>query len=189
MDILDYKRSILRSANETSIELDFFYPDAFADPTQAAFFSWPGLGIFSVVGLIGVWISQYTLLRGAWERPFPIPKGVLAPLLAGVVLGVVLVVIDLLTGYTKIIVARHGLTQQYTGFLPMLLAFPGASILVEVVYRMLFLPLLLWLVSVLMLRNRYIAREIRVVTAPQAHTVGDRLPKFSQSKLSLAVYL
>jgi hypothetical protein len=137
------------------IILEAFFPGAFADPAQAALFSWPALGIFSVVGLVGVWISQYTLLREPWERPSSFSGGVLFPFLAGAVLGAVLVGVDLLTNYSGIVAARRGLEQQYTGFLPMLLAFTGGSIIVEVVYRMLILPLLLWLISVVVLRRRF----------------------------------
>ncbi len=137
------------------IVLDNFFPAAFADPAQAALFRWSALGIFILIGLLGVWISQYTLLREAWERPYSLLMGVLAPLVVGIALGVALVVVDMLTGYTALVAARRGLVQQYTGFLPMLIAFTGGSILVEVVYRMLLLPLLLWLALVVVLRGRF----------------------------------
>jgi hypothetical protein len=74
--------------------------------------------------------------------------------LIGLGFGVFSVAADLLTGYTKALVAQHGLAQQYTGFLPMLLAFSAASILAEVIYRLFPIPLLVALVSNVLLRGR-----------------------------------
>ena len=59
------------------------------------------------------------------------------------------------TGFTRYIVAAHGVAQQYTGFVPMALAFSAASIIVEVVHRLLIIPLLLFVISNLVLRGRW----------------------------------
>ena len=49
------------------ILLDVFLPDAFADPAQASLFGWVPLGIFSILGLCGVWLA-IDLARGASSR-------------------------------------------------------------------------------------------------------------------------
>jgi hypothetical protein len=101
--------------------LDTFLPDAFADPAQANFFGWAPLGVFSVVGLIGVWLSTKTGFPDAWDVRISNRQRLLLPILAGLVLGILLVLIDLPTGYTRLVAARHGVVQQYTN-LPFRLA-------------------------------------------------------------------
>jgi hypothetical protein len=49
------------------LALVLLYPYALADPSQAAFFEWPVLGIFGVLGLIGVLLSQRTGFPDAWD--------------------------------------------------------------------------------------------------------------------------
>jgi hypothetical protein len=136
------------------IVLDTYLPNAFADPAQASFFTWPVLGVFSAVGLVGVWLSTKTGFPDAWDPWISNRQRLLNPILVGMALGVVLVVVDLPTGYTRLIAAAHGVGQQYTNFLSMLLVFSAAAILLEVIYRLLPLPLLLWLISNLILRKR-----------------------------------
>ena len=136
------------------ILLDAFLPHAFADPGQAALFGWVPLGIFSLLGLIGVWLSEKTGFPDAWDDRISVRQRILLPLLIGIGFGVLQVAIDLLTGFSQQIAARHGLTQQYTDFPSMLLIFTAAPIIVEVVYRLFLVPLVLWLVSNLLLKGR-----------------------------------
>jgi hypothetical protein len=136
------------------IILDNLLPGAFADPAQANLFGWVPLGVFSLVGLVGVWLSTKTGFPEAWDARVSNRERLLYPILVGLGLGVLLVLIDLPSGYTRLVAARHGVGQQYTNFPSMLLIFTAASILVEVIYRLLLLPLLLWLISSLILRHR-----------------------------------
>ena len=89
-----------------------------------------------------------------WGGGLSNAKRVVLPIVAGLIFGASYVVFDLLTHFTDPIVARHGVTQQYTGFLPVFIAFSAASVLVEVIYRLLLIPLLLFLISNLLLRGR-----------------------------------
>ena len=136
------------------ITLDLFFPHAFADPAQASLLGWVPLGIFSGLGLIGVWLSQQTGFPSALDAQVSLRQRLLIPLLIGVGFGLPQVVLDLLTGFTKLIAARHGVTQQYTDFPSMLLIFTAAPIIVEVVYRLFLVPLLLWLISNVLLKKR-----------------------------------
>jgi len=136
------------------IALDLFFPNTLADPDQAAFFQWIPLAILSALGLVGVLLSERTGFPDALDPRISTPYRIIVPILVGFGFAMFLVVIDLNTHYTQLVAARHGLQQQYTGFLPMLLAFSGASVIVEVIYRLFPIPLLLFLVSNLLLRGR-----------------------------------
>jgi hypothetical protein len=126
------------------IILDTFLPQAFADPAQAAQFDWINLSIFSLrTGFPEAWLAG----QSAWQR-------LILPGVVGLGLGVLMVLIDLLTGFTKLFAANHGVTQQYTNFLSMFFIFTAASIIVETVYRLFIIPFILWVVSVLILKGR-----------------------------------
>lgn len=138
----------------TKIILDTMLPNAFADPAQAALFEWVPLGIFAAVGLVGVALSQRSGFPDAWEGRHPFNQNILFPVLIGIGIGVLMVSIDLFTGYTKLIAARHGVSQQFTDFPSMFFVFTSASIIVEVVYRLFLIPFLLWIVSKVIRKNK-----------------------------------
>jgi len=131
-----------------------FFPQAFADPAQAAFFGWLPLAVFAVLGLAGIWLADRTGFPGTFDQRVTGRQRILYPVLIGLLFSAVRIGFDLATGYSKFMAAEHGLTQQYTGLVPSLLIFPSASIIVEVVYRLFLIPLVLWLVAGLLLRNR-----------------------------------
>lgn len=136
------------------ILLDAFLPDAFADPAQASLFGWVPLGIFSILGLCGVWLSQRTGFPSAWDPGVPLRQRILYPSLVGAGFGLLQIGLDLGSGFTQQIAARHGITQQYTDFPSMFLIFTAAPIIVEVVYRLLLVPFFLWLISNVFLRGK-----------------------------------
>jgi hypothetical protein len=136
------------------ILLDVFLPDAFADPAQASLFGWLPLTVFSILGLCGVWLSQRTGFPLAWDPAVPWRQRILYPVLVGAAFALLQVVLDLWSGYTQQIAARHGTAQQYTDFPSMFLIFTAAPIIVEVVYRLLLLPLFLWLISNVLLKGK-----------------------------------
>lgn len=145
--------------------LDAFFPNAFADPDQAAFFQWIPLAVISLVGLVGVLLSERTGFPDALDARVSNLSRYVLPILIGFGFAMILVVVDLTTHYTQLVAARHGLTQQYTGFIPMLLAFSAASVIVEVVYRLFPVSLILFLVSSLLLRGRWQTQIFWVLAA------------------------
>jgi hypothetical protein len=136
------------------IILDTFLPQAFADPAQAAQFSWANLGIFSLVGMVGVLLSQRTGFPEAWKAGESLWQRLILPTIVGLGLGATMVLIDLQTGFTASFAANHGVTQQYTDFPSMFFIFTSASIIVETVYRLLIIPLLLWVTSNVILKGK-----------------------------------
>lgn len=135
--------------------LNTFFPDALRDPTQAALFDWIPLSIISLLGLVGVLLSERTGFPEAWGVRISNRQRIAYPFVIGLAFGLAMVALDYATNFTSLLAAAHGLTQQYTGFIPMLLAFSVGSIIVEVIYRLFPIPLLLWLISNLILRGRW----------------------------------
>ncbi len=131
-----------------------FFPAAIVDPTQAMFFTWPALLVVGGIGLFGVWLAGRTGFPEPWAARIPNRRRLLLLLLIGALAGLLLAGFDRLTGFTQTLAARHGAAEQYTGFLPMLLTFTAAAVFVQVIYRLLFLPGLLWLTSNLLLGGR-----------------------------------
>jgi hypothetical protein len=136
--------------------LDTFLPNAFSDPTQQALFSWQGLGVIGLLGLIGVFLSHRTGFPAAWGPGLGSRQRLLAPpTVLGLAFAAVLIAFDLLTGYTRLAAAQFGLERQFTDYPSMFLIFTAGSAIVEVVYRLLPIPLVLWLVSSIALRGRW----------------------------------
>ncbi len=131
-----------------------FFPRAFNDPTQAGLFSWTSLAIIGALGALGVFLSQRTGFPSAWDTAVPLRRRVLGPLVVGLAFGIALSAFDYFTHFTSYILARHGLAQQFVGYIPSFLIFSAGSILIEVIFRLLPIPLLLWLVSNLVMKGR-----------------------------------
>jgi hypothetical protein len=129
------------------LALTVWFPAALSDPGQAAVFTWPALGIVSALGLLGAWLAGRTGFPAAWDRQIAPWRRLLLPALLGIGFALVHVLLNHMTGFAALQAARHGVVRQYTGFVPMLLVFTAALIIVEVVFRLFPVPLLLWLIS------------------------------------------
>lgn len=136
------------------VALDTWFPAAFADPAQAAYFAWPAIGIFTMVGAAAAWLAGRTGFPAPWSDWVKTRQAVLLPVALGLALSVAPVIIDLFTGYAARLAATRGVAQQHTGYVEMLLIFSAAAVIVELVYRLALIPLLLWLVSSVLLRGR-----------------------------------
>jgi hypothetical protein len=134
--------------------ITFALPAAFRDPSQAAVFSWPALGIFTAAGLIGVALSLQTGFPGALSEQVTSRQRFLLPVLAGLGFGVLYVIFDRLSGYSAFMLALRGQPSYNIAFPANLLIYQAGAILVEVIYRLLPIPLILWLVSRVILRGR-----------------------------------
>ena len=131
-----------------------FYPNAFNDPEQASFFSWPSLAILAVLGLVGVYFCHLTGFPPAWSFDSPLLRW-LAPVLIGVAFGLLYVGLDKSTGFTALANAYHHVTTQFVGVVPSILIFTGGAIISELVFRLFPIPMLLWLISRLAFRKRW----------------------------------
>jgi len=130
-----------------------FIPAPFRSAAQAGVFAWPFIGLVTVVGLIGLCFARKTGFPDVWDARVTTTQRFLIPAILGVAISLPSVVIDLLTHYTTIQAAQHGLARFNIDFPASLLIYPGGAIIVEVIYRLLLIPVLLWLIAKVLLRN------------------------------------
>jgi len=131
-----------------------FYPGVFRSPSQQAVFAWPALALWGVLGAAGLWFTHAAGLPGAWDSRVPNSRRLLWPVLTGLAFGVVQVAFDLVTRYTQLLANFYNEPAVNIVFPANVLIYPAASVIVEVLYRLLPLPLLLWLISRVILRGR-----------------------------------
>ncbi len=130
------------------------FPATFSSVDQAAVFAWPALGIWAVLGLIGVWFTHKTGFPSAWDERLSTRQRLWIPIVIGLAYAVFEVVFDLLTGYSKFESALHHAAKVNIDFPASLWIYPGGAIIVEVVYRLFLIPVLLWFISSLVLKGR-----------------------------------
>lgn len=136
------------------VALDLFLPAAFRDPGQAAAFGWLPIGVVTVLGGIGAVLASRTGFPDPLASDISWGRRIGRAALIGLAFGATLVAFDMLTGYSRLAAAEHGIDRQYSDPLSMLLIFTAAPAYVEAVYRLFPIPLLL-LVSTVAFRGRW----------------------------------
>ncbi len=137
------------------------------DP-RIGLFSWPSIAIFGVAGAVGVWLSHRTGFPAAWDSRISNRERLVYPILVGLAFGVALVAHDLLFHWTDAFRRLNPELPSFNALGPFpgpLLFYSGGAIIVEVFYRLLPIPLLLWLISNLALRGRAQDRVFLVLAA------------------------
>jgi|SRR5215469_10292852 len=131
-----------------------FAPAVFRSTVQAKVFAWPAIAIFTAIGFLGVFLADRTCFPSAWGGDLSAWRRFLTPTLWGLALGGLAIATDAVTGWTELVAAQMHLPSIHINWPASLLIYPGGAIIVEVIYRILLIPLLLWLVSSLILRGR-----------------------------------
>jgi hypothetical protein len=126
----------------------------FASPSQAAIFAWPSLAIIGTLGLIGVWLSLRTGFPGMWDPGTNMQAWLWRSAWLGIALALVEVGWDYTTKASHIMAERMGFPTFHIAFPASALIYPGGAIIVEIVYRLLPLPLVVFLISNLALRGK-----------------------------------
>lgn len=137
------------------------------DP-RIGLFSWPSIAIFGVAGAVGVWLSHRTGFPAAWDPRISNRGRLLYPILVGLAFGAALVAHDLLFHWTDAFRRLNPELPSFNALGPFpgpLLFYSGGAIIVEVFYRLLPIPLLLWLISNVALRGRAQERVFWVLAA------------------------
>jgi hypothetical protein len=129
-------------------------PAIFRGPSQSGAFSWPALAIWTVGGLAGIWFASQTGFPGALSDKVSPRLRYVWPVLIGLAFGVAYVAFDLATGYSRFMIQLHGQPSYNIAFPANVLIYSAGAIIVEVIYRLLPIPLIMWLVSRLLLRGR-----------------------------------
>jgi hypothetical protein len=125
-------------------------------PTTASTgaFVWPVLVGVGLAGLAGIWLSDRTGFPSAWDARVSNRQRLLYPIAIGVGFGLLQVSIEELTHWIEFVKQLTGVSVFNAAFPGSLLVYPGGAVVVEVFYRLLPIPLLLWLISSLALRGR-----------------------------------
>lgn len=116
----------------------------YSDRSQAAIFQWSSIAILAVIGLVGVWLADRSGFPSPWDRSISNQHRFVIPALTGILLGIVSLGVNAILHLPKI-----DITFPVSVFV-----YSAGAIVVEVFYRWLPLPLLLWLISTVLLRNR-----------------------------------
>ena len=123
------------------------------DP-RAQLFDWPAIGSIGLLGLIGIWLADLTGFPAAWSADISNRRRLVLPLAIGASLGLVEIGNDLVFHWTQLFASTHELTAFNAPWPGSPLFYTGGAVIVEVLYRLLPIPLVLWLVSTLVLRGR-----------------------------------
>lgn len=131
-----------------------FIPATFRHVSQAQVFTWPALGIFAALSAVGLGLAAKTGFPAVWDERLSYWQRLWLPSLIGLGYGILEVIFDLGTSYSAYQSAQQGGMRANIDFPASVLIYPGGAIIVEIIYRTLLIPLLLWLLATLALRGR-----------------------------------
>ena len=124
------------------------------DDPRAQLFDWAAIGIIGLLGLIGIWLADLTGFPAAWSPAIGNRQRLVVLLAIGLGLGLIEIGNDLVFHWTALFAASHELTAFNAPWPGSALFYTGGAVIVEVLYRLLPIPLFLWLVSTVVLRGR-----------------------------------
>lgn len=127
----------------------------FLDQTQAGFFRWDGTLALALLGLLGAWVSGHTGFAAPWGPAGTNWRRVVVPTALGVGFGVLLLALDAGSNLTRLQRETMGVESTDIAFPGSLVVYTAAAVYLEVVFRLVFIPVLLWLLSTVLLRGRH----------------------------------
>jgi len=113
------------------------------------------VAIVAVAGGVGVHLASRTGFPAAWDRRVNTRMRFGYPLAIGAVFGVVAIVLDLTTGSIAFILDVTGGDRFNAPFPASILLYSGGAVVLEVIYRLLAIPVVLWIAFQLGLPERY----------------------------------
>lgn len=122
--------------------------------SQAAVFSWTALALIGGLGFASTLFLNLTRLRGVWDTGVPIMQRIGWPTLLGLALGIVVVAIDLCTGWSHTMASQVHLTTIHIAFPLSVPIYFGGAILVTIIYYYILIPFIDWLVAYKLLKGR-----------------------------------
>lgn len=124
------------------------FPVQFVDRSQSGFFEAQAVIAIGVMGLIGVWLSMRTGFPNAWDAKISNKQRLFIPIIAGLLLGSLFLATDLITDMSRLQQEHLSIETTDVAFPASIFVYSAAAIFVEVVYRLLTIPLLLGLISI-----------------------------------------
>jgi hypothetical protein len=123
-------------------------------PSQATLFSWPMIGVLALAGGCSVWLGPRTGLPHLWDASISPRQRLLLPAVVGLVLGVVNLAVQGLTGYVHVVAEATNVPSINVPFPESIVFYSGGAIVVEALYRLILITAPLWLIAHVILRRR-----------------------------------
>jgi hypothetical protein len=120
----------------------------------ASEFAWSTIAVYGTIGFLGVLLSMRTGFPDALDKSISNAQRIRLPILLGAGLGILAIIIDQLTHGTKFLEMQTGEASFNIYFPASLFVYSGGIVLVEAAFRILAIPLCIWLISNLLLRGR-----------------------------------
>jgi hypothetical protein len=124
------------------------FPVQFVDRSQSGFFELQGVIAFGVMGLIGVLLSMRMGFPNAWDARISNKQRLIIPLISGLLLGSLFLATDLITDMSRLKQEQLSIQATDVAFPASIFVYSAGAIFVEVVYRLLTIPLLLGMISI-----------------------------------------
>ena len=125
------------------------FPVQFVDRSQSGFFESQGVIAIGGMGLIGAWLSMRTGFPDAWDARISHTQRLLVPIIAGLLLGSLFLATDLITNMSKLQQEHLNIQATDVAFPASLFVYSAGAVFVEVVYRLLPIPMLLAMISII----------------------------------------
>jgi hypothetical protein len=124
------------------------FPVQFVDRSQSGFFELQGVIAFGVMGLIGVLLSMRMGFPNAWDTRISNKQRLIIPMISGLLLGALFLATDLITDMSRLKQEQLSIQATDVAFPASIFVYSAGAIFVEVVYRLLTIPLLLGMISI-----------------------------------------
>lgn len=124
------------------------FPVQFMDRSQSGIFEPQGVIAIGIMGLIGVFLSMRTGFPNAWDAKVSNRQRLFIPIIAGFLFGSLFLATDLITGMSRLQQEHLNIESTDVAFPASIFVYSAAAVFVEVVYRLLTIPLLLGLISI-----------------------------------------
>jgi hypothetical protein len=120
------------------------FPDSmFPHPSQKATFEWSFICILAISGIIGLVLALWTGFPEMWDRHVSTKQRFIIPVLLGVAFGLIEIQADRMTGECRLVVEKLHLQRFHMEFPASLLVYPGGAIIVDVLFRLIPIPLVM----------------------------------------------
>jgi hypothetical protein len=139
------------------LAIDWLPKATFASTSQKGIFEWPSLAIIGTLGLVGVWLSSRTGFPGMWDPAVNMRAWLWRSAWLGVAFALIEIGWDYATNSSHLAAERMGIPggSIHIAFPASAIIYPGGAIIVEILFRLVPLPLVVFLVSNLACRGKW----------------------------------
>jgi len=165
--------------------LPLFPPIAIA--AVAAIFSWDIILIAGFIGSVGLWIADRTGFMPALDPRVSNRQRYLIPVLIGGAIGTLASLLDFVTKGTEFIAENMGVASFNTDYPLSLFIYTSGTVIIEAIFRLFLFPVLLWLISYVILKKRWLEQTFWVLILlfsflePLGQLSGQMTPKVMEN--------